>query len=259
MMLSLQSELTKKRDSGSKILVPYITGGLGQDWLEVITAVVDAGADAVEVGIPFSDPMIDGPTIQRASQLALNQGATPISVLGALGGFSPGVPMAAMTYYNLIHHAGEERFAGWLADAGVSGAIFPDLPFEEGESWRRVAVKAGIETVQLVAPTTPRDRSAILCEHSRGFVYGVGVMGTTGERISLQKSAIDISQRLKSLTDKVVLVGIGISTPEQAAEVSKYADGVVMGSALVHRLLTGEGPKGAYEFIARVREAIDQA
>ncbi len=256
-MKSLERSLCAKKEMGSKLLVTYITGGLDDQWIEVLHAVADAGADAVEVGIPFSDPMIDGPIIQEASQRALNVGATPMSVFAALGSLELEIPIAVMTYYNLIHHAGEGRFAQWMSDASVSGAIFPDLSFEEGGSWRKIAQERDIETVQLVAPSTPDDRAAMLCEESRGFVYAVGVMGTTGERSEIQSSALAISKRLKLITNKTVLVGIGVSNSEQAKAVSEVADGVVVGSALVRRLLEGEGPRGAYNFVAELRKAID--
>ncbi len=256
-MKSLEHTLDAKRGKGAKLLVTYITGGLGDQWIEVLQAVVDAGADAVEVGIPFSDPMIDGPIIQEASQRALDAGATPMSVFGALSCLELEVPTAVMTYYNLIHHAGEERFAQWMNDASVSGAIFPDLSFEEGGSWRRIAKEWGIETVQLVAPSTSDERATLLCEESRGFVYAVGVMGTTGERDRLQTSALEISNRLKLITNKTVLVGIGVSNSEQARAASEVADGVVVGSALVRRVLEGEGPRGAYNFVTDLRKAID--
>ncbi len=256
-MSLLSDTLASKHKSGSKLLIPYITGGLGEEWIEVLLAVVDAGADAVEVGIPFSDPMIDGPVIQEASQRALGMGATPISILSALGALELDIPIAVMTYYNLIHHAGEERFAHWMIDASVSGAIFPDLSFEESVSWRQISTDLDIDTVQLVAPSTSNDRAKLLCEASEGFVYAIGVMGTTGERAQLHKSAIEISKRLKSITNKPVLVGIGVSNSEQAKAVSEVADGVVVGSALVRRVLEGEGPRGAYSFVADLRKAID--
>ncbi len=130
---TLEAHLRDRRDAGRKLLVPYVTGGMGPDWIEAVHAVADAGADAVEIGIPFSDPMIDGPTIQEASLRALQRGTTPTSVLDALARADLAVPLCVMTYYNIVFRAGLRRFARSLADAGVAGAIIPDLPLEEGE------------------------------------------------------------------------------------------------------------------------------
>ena len=162
--------------------MPYITGGMGDDWLDAVHAVADAGADAIEIGIPFSDPVMDGPTIQEASVRALARGTTPAGILGALARTEVGVPLAVMTYYNLVFRAGHRRFADSLVSAGVAGAIVPDLPLEEAGGWLDEAETAGVETVLLVAPSTPDERARRICAESRGFVYGVGLMGVTGER-----------------------------------------------------------------------------
>lgn len=254
---TLESALRSGRAAGRKLLVPYVTGGLGPDWLEVVEAVAAAGADAIEVGIPFSDPMMDGPTIQEASFRALRDGATPAGIVAQLGRRSPGVPVAVMTYVNLVARAGFERFAARLAGAGVAGAILPDLPLDEAGPWRAAARAAGVETVLLAAPTTPDDRLEAICAAARGFVYGVGLMGVTGERAALAASARLMARRLKAVTDRPVLVGVGVSTPEQAVEVCTEADGVVMGSALVRRLLEGGGPEGAAAFVGELRAALD--
>lgn len=255
--MRLGEHLRARRDAGRKLLIPYLCGGLGDDWIECVWAAIDAGADAVEIGIPFSDPMIDGPVIQRASQLALEGGATPIGILGEIGRAEFAVPIAVMTYYNLLHHAGLERFAGWMADAHVQGGIFPDLSLEESGPWRKAAEARGLETVQLVAPSTSTERAERICEAAEGFIYGVGVMGVTGERATLASSATEIGKRLKAITDKPVLIGIGVSTPSQAYEASQSADGVVVGSAVVRRVLDGEGPKGVGAFVGELRRAID--
>lgn len=253
----LERRLRSARDAGRKLLVPYVTGGMVPDWLEVVHALSAAGADAIEVGIPFSDPMIDGPVIQRASAMALEAGTTPASILSGLRRTEVGVPVAVMTYYNIVFRAGHRRFARSLADAGVSGAIVPDLALEEAGEWCEEADDAGIETVLLVAPSTPDARAALLCARSRGFVYGVGVMGVTGERASLAASAGEVARRVRKLTDLPVCVGIGVSTAEQAHEACAHADGVVVGSAIVRRLIDGAGPEGAARFVAELRAALD--
>jgi len=177
----LEAHLRARRADGHKLLVPYVTGGL-DGWEDAIRAAAANGADAIEVGIPFSDPVMDGPVIQAASQRALDAGATPVSVLDGIRRLDVGVPLAVMTYYNLCFHAGHERWAASLADAGVSGCILPDLPLEEVGPWAEAADTAGVETVLLAAPTAPDERLPRICARSRGFVYAVGLLGVTGER-----------------------------------------------------------------------------
>jgi tryptophan synthase alpha chain len=257
--VNLEAHLRKGREEGRKLLVPYVTGGLGREWCEVVRAVVAAGADAVEVGIPFSDPIMDGRTIQEASQRALDLGATPIGVIDAMADIDVAVPLVVMTYYNLIARLGHERAAQSLRSSGVDGAIVPDLPLDELDGWGDAADAAGVENVLLAAPTTPDDRLAEICERSRGFVYGVSLMGVTGEREELASQAERMGRRCKAVTDRPVLLGVGISTPSQAAQAAASADGVIVGSALVRRLLDGGGPEEAANFVATLRSALDQA
>lgn len=253
----LERALRRARDGGRKLVVPYVTGGLGPSWWEVVAAVAAAGADAVEVGIPFSDPIMDGPTIQEASSRALSQGATPAGLLADLRRLDVGIPLVAMTYYNLVLRAGHERFARWLVEARVAAAIVPDLPLDEAGPWAAEAAVHGVENVLLAAPTTPDDRLRQICQASRGFVYGVGLLGVTGERDALSHSAAVMGDRLKAVTDKPVLIGVGVSSPSQARTVCEHADGVVVGSALVRRLLQGGGPEEAAAFVASLRSALD--
>jgi tryptophan synthase alpha chain len=244
----LEATLRAARDAGRKLFVPYMTGGLGDDWLDVVRAYAAAGADAIEIGIPFSDPVMDGPTIQEASERALRAGATPVSVLRALADLDVSVPLVVMTYYNLAFHAGHERFAHQLADSGVGGCILPDLPLEEAGPWCTAADAADVATVLL-----PR-----ICDRSRGFVYAVGLVGVTGERSALAASTTVMAKRLKAVTDRPVIAGIGISTADQAAEACTEADGIVMASAIVRVILDGGGPDEAGAFAAEVRAAIDR-
>ena len=253
---ALEAHLRARRDAGHKLLVPYVTGGLGP-WPELISAMAAAGADAIEIGIPFSDPVMDGPTIQEASTRALAAGATPASVVSALGDVDAGIPLVVMTYYNVVFRGGHRRFARSLVEHGVAGAIVPDLPLDEFGDWGRAADDAGVETILLAAPTTPDDRLVEICARCRGWVYGVGLMGVTGERASLAASAATMAKRLKAVTDLPVLIGVGVSTPDQAAEASAEADGVIVGSALVRRLLDGGGPDAAASFVGELRAALD--
>ena len=232
-------------------------GGMTDDWRESLAAVVAAGADAVEVGIPFSDPMMDGPVIQEAALWALQRGTVPDEVLDGVAGSEVPVPVAVMTYYNLVFRGGHRRMARSMSAAGVTGAIIADLPVEELGPWAAEADAAGVGTVLLVAPSSPPARVERICARARGFVYAVARMGVTGERGELGSDAARVVQRIRASTDMPVCVGVGVSTPAQAAEVCEVADGVVVGSALVRRLLQGEGPEGAAAFVASLRAAID--
>jgi len=252
----LEAALRAGRDRGRKLLVPYVTGGL-TGWTDLLEPLASAGADAIEVGIPFSDPVMDGPVIQEASERALAAGATPVGIVEAIRGQEVAVPVAVMTYYNIVFRWGHQRCADQLAAAGVAAAILPDLPLDEVGPWAKAADAAGVETVLLAAPTTPDERLARICARSRGFVYGVGLLGVTGERDELAASAIDVGRRLKAVTDLPVLIGVGISTPEQAAAACEVADGVVVGSALVRRLLEGGGTAAALDLVGAFREALE--
>jgi tryptophan synthase alpha chain len=254
----LEIALRARRDAGRKLLVPYITGGYDEDWPRVVEAVAAAGADAIEIGVPFSDPVMDGPVIQAASQQALARGVTPSSILAETAKIDAGVPLVVMTYYNIVFRAGHRRFARSLAEQGVAGAIVPDLPLVELDPWAAAADDAGVETVLLAAPNTPDVTLAEICQRTRGWIYGIALMGVTGERTSLASSAGLVGRRLKALTDKPVLLGLGVSTPAQAVEAAADADGVIVGSALVRRLLAGAGPDGAAEFVAELRAGLDQ-
>lgn len=254
-MIGLEASLRAKRAAGRKLLVPYITGGL-DGWTHALRAAVAGGADAIEIGIPFSDPVMDGPVIQEASQRALDAGATPTSVLHEAAELDVQVPLVVMTYYNLAFHAGHERFAASLRRAGIVGCILPDLPLEEAGPWCEAADAEGVETVLLAAPTAPDERLPRICERARGFVYAVGLLGVTGERSTLASTAVSLAGRLKAVTDRPVLVGVGVSNAEQAVEASRVADGVIMGASVVRRLMEG-GPDAVGAYVGEVRAALD--
>lgn len=251
----LETELRSKRDAGRKLLVPYITGGY-PGWQDAIRACAAHGADAVEIGIPFSDPVMDGPVIQQASQAALDAGANPPGILDEVPRLDVEIPLIVMTYYNLVHHDGHRRFAHRLVEAGVSGCILPDLPLEESEPWTRAADHEGVETVMLAAPTAPDERLPLIAARSRGFVYSVGLLGVTGERSELARTATVLAERVKAITDVPVLVGVGVSNAEQAFEATRVADGVIQGASMVRRLIE-HGPDAVGDYVADVRAAID--
>ncbi len=256
----LEVTLRTARDGGRKLLAPYVTAGLDTptcSWLDLARAVVDAGADAMEVGIPFSDPVMDGPTIQQASQRALDCGATPAKVLAELADADLGIPIIAMTYGNIVFSPGWQRFADDLARAGAAGAIVPDLPLEESAPWEAAATSAGIATVLLAAPITPDERLVRICQRSRGFVYGVTTMGVTGERAEMAASAATLARRIKATTDLPVMMGFGISTPAHAVEMAAAADGVIVGAALLRQVLDGASASQAAQLIGQMRAALD--
>ncbi len=256
-MNPLEQHLTDLRAGGRKLLVPYITGGYPENWTELVGGLAEAGADAIEIGIPFSDPVMDGPTIQESSSKALDAGVTPQEVLAALSQLDVDVPLIAMTYYNICFQMGHENFAKELAKAGVTGTILPDLSLEESHEWTKQANARDIDSILLAAPTSSDERLKQIVQASQGFVYSVGLVGTTGERSELAQSAMDIARRVKSSTDKPVLVGVGISSPEQAQEVCEVADGVIVGSAVIRRILDTGSIDGAIEFVADIRKALD--
>jgi tryptophan synthase alpha chain len=253
----LEAHLRGRRDAGRALLVPYVTGGVTADWLDYARAYAKAGADAIEVGLPFSDPMLDGGTIQEASDRALSRGVTPGGLLEELSGANVGAPLIIMTYGNVVYRAGPEEFCKRLAEAGVAGLIVPDVPYDEVRGLSEAALAAGIELVLLAAPSTAAARLERIAAESRGFVYGVTVMGTTGERGALAESAGSVAARLRELTTKPVLMGFGISTPAQAVEAAAHADGVIVASALMRRVIEGATPAELGADVLAIRQALD--
>jgi len=250
----LEPSLRSRLDAGGRVFVPYVTGGLAGVDAELLRELEVAGADAIEVGIPFSDPVMDGPVIQEASRRALDDGATPSSVLGTIKEAGLEVPVAVMTYANPVWHAGHEAFLDACVDAGVSGVIVPDLPVDEAVDWTNACQRASVAPVFLAAPGTSDDRLRAIGETSRGFVYCVATYGVTGARDRLAETAAELVGRLRPLTGRPLLVGVGIAEPAQAAEACAFADGVVVGSALVRPLLE-EDPTAALALARAFRSA----
>jgi len=244
-----------------KTLIPYVTGGVTADWTDYLLAFQEAGADAIEVGLPFSDPMLDGVTIQQAADRALARGVTVASILDDLSRVREKVrvPLIAFTYANLVFRRGPAAFCGLLADAGIGGLIVPDLPLDEAAAVQAAAAEAGIDLILLVAPVTPDDRLAEIAHRSRGFVYAISRMGTTGERDSLAESAARLGARIRAVTDKPVLIGFGVAGPEQAEAAGRAGDGVVIGSALMRRVLDGATPDDLRHEVAVLRAAVNRA
>ena len=238
-------------------LMPYLMGGFPdlETSLAVGEACADAGADLLELGIPFSDPLADGPVIHAAATDALAAGATLQGVLRVCEGLSPRLPVVLMVYANAIVSRGAEAFADFAAAAGAAGMIVPDLPHDESGELRAACDERGLALVALAAPNTPPDRLAAIGADARGFVYTVSLTGTTGERSRLPAELGDTVARVKAATTVPVAVGFGISTSEQAGMVADIADGVIVGSRIV-RAAGERGPDGVREVVAELADAI---
>lgn len=219
--------------------------------IEAMRTMVSSGVDAVEIGLPYTDPVMDGPVIQKAARLALHNGERIAGVFDAVEAVAAagGVPLI-MSYWNLILHYGVESFARDFANAGGAGLITPDLVPDEAGEWIEASDRHGLDRIFLVSPNSVEKRLQLVARNSRGFVYAASTMGVTGERTQLSASPEHLVERTRAAGAKNVCVGIGVSTPEQGAEVGSYADGVIVGSALVHTLLGDSGTKAG---LARLR------
>ena len=239
---------------GRAALMPYLMAGFPdrETGLAVAAAYADAGADLVELGVPFSDPLADGPTVHAADTKALAEGATLRTALETCEAIADRLPVVLMVYVNMVlAHGGAEQFAGLARAAGAAGVIVPDLPLGEDEGIRDAFSAAGLATVPLVAPTTPAERRARICAVARGFLYVVSTVGTTGERGELPPALADLVAATKADAGETpVAVGFGISTPAQVAEVGKVADGVIVGSRLVRAAGEAAGPAEAADAVA---------
>jgi len=236
----LDEVLARTRSEGRAALVAYLPAGYPsvEGGVAALTAMVDAGVDVVEVGLPYSDPLMDGPTIQQAVDVALRSGTRTPDVLRTVEAVArTGAVPLVMTYWNPVERYGVDRFARDLADAGGCGAITPDLTPDEAGEWIDAARAADVDTVFLVAPSSTDERIALTAKASRGFLYAASTMGVTGTREAVADTAAALVARVRRVTDLPVAVGLGVSTRDQAAEVAAYADGVIVGSAFVRRLL----------------------
>lgn len=256
-MTKLLMHLESLRSGNRKLLVPYLMGGFPQAdaYAETLVAVAEH-ADAVEVGLPYSDPLMDGPVIASAGERVISAGVGPARALDLTAEVETRVPRIVMTYYNPIHRMGESEFCRRAAKAGFSGLIVPDLPFEESESLRSIAADEGLAWVGLVAPTSPPERIAATVEATTGFVYAVSTLGVTGTRSTLAASAQRVVAACRDATELPVLVGVGVSNAEQARVAAATADGVVIGSAVVRAVLE-RGAGAGREFLAGVRAGLD--
>lgn len=246
------------RRTGKKAFIPYIMAGHPdlEATRRLIPLLEECGADVIELGVPFSDPLADGPTIQAAAQEALAAGVTLETVIGLVAELrqSTDVPIILMTYYNPVFRYGDERFCRDAARAGVDGVIIPDLPPDEAEVLMRSARTEKLDTIFLLAPTSTEDRIRKVARASSGFLYYVPITGITGAALTLDDSLQESIRNIKALAKTPVAVGFGVSRPEEAAAIARVADGVIVGSAIVKRVK--EPQETIRSYLLSLREAI---
>lgn len=265
MVSRIAERFAQLRERGEGALVVFVTAGDPNLACseQLILTIAEAGADVIEIGIPFSDPLADGPTIQASTFRALQGGVTPEHVLEMVSRLRGRIdtPLVAMTYTNPVWQMGVERFAREAAGAGVDGVIMTDMPPDEAQEWHTVARQQGLDTIFLVAPTSTPERMRLVAQHSSGFVYCVSRTGVTGERESLPEEVPQMLQAMRQFTDLPLCVGFGISRPEHVRAVCQIADGAVVGSAVVS-LIAREGERGepalrsaVHQFVAELKRA----
>jgi len=246
---------------GHKALIVYVTVGYPSvdATLKVVPLLASSGCDIVELGIPFSDPLADGATIQKASFRALQNGVTAglcLEVAGQLSG--TGTPLVFMSYFNPVLSYGPEDFLRASARSGVDGLIIPDLPPEEGTGLELVTRGHGIDLIYLLAPSSTEERIRLVARRSRGFIYLVSVTGVTGARDSLPRNLPAFVARVKKMAAQPLCVGFGISTPEQARQVARVADGVIVGSRIIQLMEAEDGYASLARFVSDLRHALDE-
>ncbi|GAB4585145.1 tryptophan synthase subunit alpha [Nocardia sp. IFM 10818] len=250
----LTDTLAKAKQENRAALIGYLPAGFPtvDGGIAAVETVLTSGADIIEVGLPHSDPVLDGPVIQTADDIALRGGVRIADVMRTVREAyrSTGKPVLVMTYWNPVDRYGIERFAAELADAGGAGCILPDLPVQESEEWRRHAAAHGLATVFVATPSSTTERLDEIARAGSGFIYASALMGVTGTRTSVGATAGELTRRLRSVTDLPICVGIGISDAAQAAEVATFADGVIVGSALVKAMLDAPGAEAGRTAIA---------
>ncbi len=261
-MSRLQEAFANARAEDRALLIGYMPAGFPTwvDAVAIVSAMVENGVDVVEIGLPYSDPLMDGPVIQQAADLALAGGTHTAEVISTVEAIAAtGAPTLVMSYWNPIERYGVDRFAKDLAAAGGVGVITPDIIPEEAAEWVRATDEAMIDRVFLVAPSSRDSRIGQVAAVSNGFVYAASTMGVTGTRTSVSVDAEQLVAKTKALTTQPVCVGLGVSTPEQAAEVARYADGVIVGSAFVRLVLEAQTPAQAAADVARLASGMAAA
>jgi len=261
MSTPLENLFSTVRSENRAALIAYIPAGFPsqEGCKKVIQAFVDGGVDAIEIGFPYSDPVMDGPTIQAAADQALSQGTGAKEVFEALKYATDlGVPAVVMTYWNPIEKYGVEKFAQAITDNGGSGVITPDLTIEESAAWASAVEQSEINSIYVVAPSTNDARLERVTSHCSGFVYAASLMGVTGTRTSVSSGAPDLVARIRKSTDTAVAVGLGVSTREQAKGVAAYADGVIVGSAFINKLLESPDEESGLAQVRQLAQELSQ-
>jgi tryptophan synthase alpha chain len=259
MSTPLDNLFAKVRSENRAALIAYIPAGFptNEGCKKVIQAFVDGGVDAIEIGFPYSDPVMDGPTIQAAADKALSQGTGAKEVFESLKCATDlGVPAVVMTYWNPIEKYGVEKFAQAISDNGGSGVITPDLTIEESDLWKTAIEKSAINPIYVVAPSTSDSRLGDVTSRCGGFVYAASLMGVTGTRTSVSSGASDLVARIRKTTKTPVAVGLGVSTREQAKGVAGYADGVIVGSAFINLLLDAKDEESGLSAVRALAEEL---
>ncbi len=237
-MNRIDKKFQELRDQGTSAFMPYVCAGDPNPELtpKLLLTLEEAGADLIELGVPFSDPIADGPTVQRASERALKHNISLQQILEIVASVrkATDIPIALMSYYNPIFRMGEETFCKAAQAAGVDGLIVPDMPPEQAKPLLEVAPRYDLATIFLVAPTSPPERMQLIASVSTGFIYCVSVTGVTGARAMLSDEVAPMIAELRKHTDKPIGVGFGVSTSEQATQVAQVADGVIVGSAIIN-------------------------
>ncbi len=257
-MNRIDKTFKKLKTQNKKAFIPYIMAGDPslEKTKEFVLLFEECGADIVELGVPFSDPLADGPTIQRAAERALKNGVTLKKVIALVRDLKTktNIPLVLMTYYNPVFKYGEELFIRDAKDAGVDGVIVPDLPPDEAGGLVRLSKKSDIATIFLLAPTSTEDRIKKVASASRGFIYCVSMTGITGAQLLLDGSIERSINNIRKITDKPIAIGFGVSTPDEAAAVSVISDGVIVGSAIL-RKAQENSEEGLKDFLLKLREA----
>ncbi len=247
-MSPLGDAFARARDEGRAALIGYLPAGFPTraDSVRLMRAMVEGGVDIVEVGLPYSDPLMDGPVIQAAAEQALSAGTTPADVISVAGEVAEsGAPVVVMSYWNPVERFGVDAFARDLSAAGGCGVITPDLTPEESTAWTAATDSHDIDRIFLVAPSSTEERLRTVSSACTGFVYAASTMGVTGARSQVSGSAASLVARVREATDLPVAVGLGVSTGDQAAEIAAYADGVIVGSAFIRLVLDAESMEAA--------------
>jgi tryptophan synthase alpha chain len=249
--------------SGRRALITYVTVGYPsiEATLKVVPLLADSGCDIVELGIPFSDPLADGVTIQKASFHALKNGVTTELCLGIARELSQKVktPLVFMTYFNPVSCYGLEKFCSACSRSGIDGLIIPDLPPDEGSQLEAISQKQGLDLIYLLAPTSTEDRIRLVAEKSTGFIYLVSVTGVTGARDNLPQDLGKFVDKVRKVAKQPLCVGFGVSTPEQASQLAKIADGVIVGSRIVQLMEIDDDFASVVNFVKELRHALDKS